>query len=108
MNSSESKTGKKTRERLSASPFSSMEEMKAAQKQIKMEVWTESERARFRKDLIEQEEYEFVRKAFEKGWVTETSGKGPEIARIRSDSDGVIRISWRRRFESAPNSAVQR
>ena len=98
MATNESKTGRKTKDRLAATPFSSMEELKTAQKLIKMEVWTESERARLRKELIEQDEYEYVREAFAKGWITETAGKGPEIVKIRSDHEGIIRISLNPEF----------
>lgn len=105
MADTESKTGKKTRDRLAATPFSSMEELKVAQKQIKMQVWAESEKARCRKELIEQEEYEYVRRAFAKGWITETDGIGAEIVKIRSDSEGVIRISLNPEFTADADRA---
>lgn len=91
----DARTGRKTKLRLALTPFESAAELKAAQEKIKMEVWTETERARQRRELIQLDEYKYVKDAFEHGWVTETAaeGKGSEIVKIRSDEAGVIRIS---------------
>lgn len=92
------KTGKQTKNRLALTPFASAAELKAAKERIKLEVWSEVERAKQRRDLLELEEYRYVKETFEHGWITDANGNSEEIIKIQSASDGTIRISLSRDF----------
>ena len=70
-----------------------------------MEVWTDAERARQRRNLIELEEYAYIKSALEKGWVTDSSGRDADIVKIRSDSKGMIRISLNQDFAVSADRA---
>lgn len=99
------KTGKRTKARLAATPFSNAAELKAARDKIRLEVWTETERARQRRDLIELDEYSYIKDAFLKGWVTDSTGKAGEIVKIHSDPAGMIRISLSHEFSASADRA---
>lgn len=92
MVSEKSRSGKATRMRLAATPFTTAAELKKAQHKISMEIWAEMERARQRRELLRLEDYKYITEVFQRGWVTEIGDSRCGLARINADSEGVIHI----------------
>ncbi len=78
-----------TTERLSGLPFESASELKSAQHEILLAMWTRLEQARAIDELTKREEYQFWREEFAQGLVCAYDDVSNALMRVYSDSPGI-------------------
>ncbi len=78
-----------TTERLAGLPFSSASELKAAQRDILLAMWTRLEGAKALHELTQREEYQFWREEFAQGLACRYGAADEELVRVFSDNVGI-------------------
>ncbi len=78
-----------TLERLAGLPFSSATELKTAQREVLLTVWTQLEKAQAIHELTQREEYDFWREEFTRGLVCDYGQDNEELVRVFSEHPGI-------------------
>jgi hypothetical protein len=78
-----------TTEKLTGLPFKSATDLKAAQREILLAIWTRLEEAKALHELTQREEYQFWREEFAQGLACRYGEDARELVRVFSDSPGI-------------------
>ncbi|HAZ13611.1 MAG: hypothetical protein A2X86_13850 [Bdellovibrionales bacterium GWA2_49_15] len=82
-----------TKAKLKGTPFTSAEDLKAAQSAILSETWKKLEKARAKRELTKRDEFKFYVDTFRKGLHCKYVDNANNIVGIALDDDDVIKIS---------------
>ena len=99
-------TGNITKERLAGTPFSSMSELNTASDEIRKDTWSQLERAKIKRELIEKPEYSFFLEPFKKGMVCKYGEKNDNLVRVHLNKEGGIEVDINEEMKSAENSGA--
>jgi hypothetical protein len=79
-----------TQEKLLDLPFESAKQLKAAQEEIRLQVWRRMEEARIINQMIEKDQYRFWLDEFNKGLICAYEEvESPRLVRVYSDREGI-------------------
>ena len=97
-------TSNVTKDRLFATPYSSMADLNNASNELRTEAWKQLEKARIKRELLSKEEYKFFLDPFRKGMVCRYGEKNDSLVRVYLSQDGGIQVDINEEMKSAENS----
>ena len=99
-------TSNSTKDKLAGTPFSNMSEMTAASDELRKEAWSQLEKARIKRELLQKAEYQFFLEPFKKGMICKYGEKDDNLVRVFLGEGGGIEVKINEEMKSAENSGA--